>query len=145
MQLFEPQATIFEREGKGYVQASFGVESGHLPYTVYMSKRSYIKDNSQTVQKFTNAVYKAQQWVDEASVEEIAKAVQPYFPDTDQAVIESVVARYKQQGSYASDPIVDEAEWNNLLDVMEEAGELEQRVPHAVLVDNTFADKAMNE
>lgn len=38
VQLFEPQASIFEREDRGAVVASFGVESGYLPYTVFMSK-----------------------------------------------------------------------------------------------------------
>ena len=46
VQLFEPTASIFEKEGKGRVVASFGTESGHLPYTVFMAKQSYIKKNS---------------------------------------------------------------------------------------------------
>jgi len=33
VQLFEPQASIFERENRGKVVASFGVESGYLPYS----------------------------------------------------------------------------------------------------------------
>jgi len=143
VQLFEPQASIFEQEGKGYVLASFGVESGHLPYTVFMSKKSYIDRNPDTVQKFTNAIQRAQLWVSENSVETIATAVQPYFTDTDEAIIESVVKRYKEQGSYAADPIVDEAEWNNLLDVMTQAGELQQPVGWSALVDNSFAEKAL--
>lgn len=45
VQLFEPTASIFEKEGKGHVVASFGEESGHLPYTVFMAKKSYINKN----------------------------------------------------------------------------------------------------
>ena len=30
---FEPGATSLEKEGKGYVVASLGVESGYIPYT----------------------------------------------------------------------------------------------------------------
>ncbi|MCD1257338.1 ABC transporter substrate-binding protein [Paenibacillus athensensis] len=143
VQLFEPQASIFEKEGKGFVLASFGVESGHLPYTVFMSKKSYINRNPDTVQKFTNAIHRAQRWVGEHRVEDIAAAVQPYFADTDAGIIQSVVKRYKEQSSYAADPIVDEAEWNNLLDVMTQAGELKQPAAWSVLVDNSFARKAL--
>src|SRR5699024_2383120 len=32
VQLFEPTASVFEKEGKGHVIASFGEESGKLPY-----------------------------------------------------------------------------------------------------------------
>jgi NitT/TauT family transport system substrate-binding protein len=143
VQLFEPQASIFEQEGKGHVIASFGVESGHLPYTVFMSKKSYIGKNEDTVQRFTNAIVKAQQWVEEHSPEEIADAVLEYFPETDKAIAVNVIKRYKDQGSYATSPVVDETEWNNLLDVMESAGELPERTPHGAIVDNSFAEKAI--
>jgi NitT/TauT family transport system substrate-binding protein len=143
VQLFEPQATVFEMEGKGHVIASFGVESGHLPYTVFMTKKSYIDKNPETVQKFTNAVYKAQQWVQKSSVEEITQQLAPFFTDTPKEVIQGVVKRYKDQGSFATDPIVDEKEWNNLQDVMQVAGELKEQVEHSKLVDNRFAQKAI--
>ncbi|AOZ91145.1 ABC transporter substrate-binding protein [Paenibacillus crassostreae] len=142
VQLFEPQASIFEKEGKGHVVASFGVESGHLPYTVFMTKQSYIKNNADTIQKFTNAVQKAQTWVAEHSPEEITDTILPYFEDTDRDIIVSAVKRYQEQESFATDPVLDEAEWNNLLDVMEQAGELEERVTREEIVDNTFAEKA---
>ncbi|MEC0090954.1 ABC transporter substrate-binding protein [Paenibacillus macquariensis] len=142
VQLFEPQASIFEKEGRGHVVASFGVESGHLPYTVFMSKQSYIKKNADTVQKFTNAVQKAQSWVATHTPEEIADTILPYFKDADRGIIVSSVKRYQEQGTYATDPILDDTEWNNLLDVMDSAGELKERVAHDAIVDNTFAEKA---
>ncbi|KOP68820.1 hypothetical protein AMS62_28925 [Bacillus sp. FJAT-18019] len=142
VQLFEPQASIFEKEGRGKVVASFGVESGHLPYTVFMTKQSYIDKHDATVQKFTNALYKAQQWVESSSPEDIADAIMPYFKDSDREIVVSSVKRYKEQGSYATDPIVDEAEWNNLLDVMDQAGELKERVAPGTIVNNSFAEKA---
>jgi len=142
VQLFEPQASVFEKEGKGHVVASFGKESGHLPYTAFMTKKSFIKDNPNTVQKFTNAIQKAQAWVQSSSTEEIADAIMPYFTNVDRDIVLSVINRYKSQGSYATDPIIDEQEWNNLQDVIESAGELKQRVDHGTLVDNSFAEKA---
>lgn len=145
VQLFEPTASIFEKEGIGYVVASFGVESGHLPYTVFMTKQSYIKKHNDVVQSFTNAVYKAQTWVEEHSAEEIADVVAPYFENVDRDIMISSIARYKEQGSYATDPIVDEAEWNNLLDVMTSAGELSARTEHKEIVNTTFAEKAINK
>lgn len=143
VQLFEPTASIFEKEGIGYVVASFGVESGHLPYTVFMTKQSYIDKNKDTVQSFTDAVYKAQLWVAEHSAEEIADVVAPYFDSVDRDIMISSIARYKEQGSYATDPIVDEQEWNNLLDVMTSAGELQARTEHSEIVNTSFAQSAM--
>src|SRR5690606_15482382 len=61
VQLFEPTASIFEKEGRGYIIASFGEESGKVPYTTFMTKQSFIDKNGDAVEKFTRAIYKAQQ------------------------------------------------------------------------------------
>lgn len=145
VQLFEPQASIFEQEGRGHVVASFGTESGHLPYTVFMAKSSYLKDHDEAIAAFTRAIHKAQLWVMEQDSGVIADSVLPFFEDTDRELVIMVIDRYKNQGSYAADPIVDETEWNNLLDVMDSAGELKARVEHAELVDNRFAERAIQE
>jgi NitT/TauT family transport system substrate-binding protein len=142
VQLFEPTASIFEQEGKGHIVASFGTESGHVPYTTFMAKDSYMKENKDTVEKFTKALYKAQQWVEKNSAADIAKMIEPYFEDTELDLIETVVDRYKSQGSFATDPILDEEEWNNLQTIMDEAGELPQSVDHKTLVNTSIAEKA---
>lgn len=140
VQLFEPVASIFEKEGTGHIVASFGTESGHVPYTTFMAKQSFMEENSETIEKFTRAVYKAQQWVQTHSAKETAEAIQSFFEDTDLELIETVVDRYKSQGSFATDPILDEEEWNNLQDIMGEAGELPQQVDHSTLVNTEVAE-----
>ena len=143
VQLFEPQASLFEKEGKGYIVASFGTESGHVPYTTFMTKESFLNKNEATIEKFTTAIYKAQQWIQENSSDETAKLIQKYFEDTDVELIETVIDRYKNQGSFATDPILDEEEWNNLQNIMDEAGELPKRVDYNTLVNTEFAEKVM--
>lgn len=142
VQLFEPTASIFEKEGTGHIVASFGSESGKVPYTTFMAKESYLKEDSEAAEKFTKAIYKAQQWVEENSAETIAKAIAPQFKDTDLEIITTVVERYKEQGSFATDPILDEAEWTNLQNIMEEANELPERIEHETLVNTKFAEDA---
>jgi NitT/TauT family transport system substrate-binding protein len=145
VQLFEPQASIFEKEGKGHIIASFGTESGHVPYTTFMAKQSYMNDNKDIIERFTRALYKAQEWVQTHSTDEIAEAILPYFEDTDIEIIKMVIDRYKEQGSFATDPILDEEEWNNLQDIMDEAGELPKAVDHKTLVNTEIAEKILNE
>ena len=41
--LFEPVASSLEKEGKGYVVASVGVEGGYIPYTCYSALKSTIE------------------------------------------------------------------------------------------------------
>ncbi|SFQ88544.1 NitT/TauT family transport system substrate-binding protein [Priestia endophytica DSM 13796] len=145
VQLFEPTASIFEQEGKGHIVASFGSESGKVPYTSFMAKESYLTENEETMKKFTRALYKAQKWVDEHSAEEVAKEIAPQFEDTSLETIETVVDRYKSQDSYAKDPLLNKAEWNQLEEIMKEAGELPKNVDYTKLVNTKIAKKAMEE
>jgi NitT/TauT family transport system substrate-binding protein len=143
VQLFEPQASMFEKEGRGYIVASFGTESGHVPYTTFMTKESYLTENEETVEKFTAAIYKDQQWVYENNSVETAKLIENYFEDTDLEIIESSIERYKSQESFAKNPILDQEEWENLQNIMDEAGELPKRVDYNTLVNTEFAEKVM--
>lgn len=144
VQLFEPTASIFEKESKGHIVASFGEESGKLPYTVFMTKQSYIDKNEDEIKRFTTAIYHAQQWVQENSAEEIATVIQPYFEDTPLDILTASIDRYKSQDSFATDPVLDEEEWNNLKDIMEEAGELPADVPYDELVNTKYAEEVIN-
>lgn len=139
VQLFEPTASVFEQQGVGKIVASFGEELGEIPYTGFMTKESTLEDE-EMVKNFTKALYKAQIWVYESSAAEVAKSIAPYFEDTDLALIEKVVTRYRDQESYAKDPIIDEEEFQNLLDVMTEAGVLDYEVTYGQLVNRSIAD-----
>ncbi|WP_042222766.1 ABC transporter substrate-binding protein [Oceanobacillus manasiensis] len=145
VQLFEPTASTFEKEGNGHIVASFGEESGHVPYTVFMTKQSYLNENEEEIEKFTRAVYKAQQWVDENSAEEIANVIQPYFEETELDLLTSSIERYKGQDSFATNPILDKEEWDNLKAIMEEAEELPADVPYEELVNTSIAEQIMNK
>src|SRR5699024_644377 len=145
VQLFESTASIFEKEGKGHILASFGEASGEVPYTVFMAKQSMLKDNPENIQKFTNAIYKAQTWVDEKNPKTIAKTIEPYFKDTDIDMLASSVERYKEQDYFATDPLLEKDAWNNLQEIMDTADELPGEAPYDKLVDPDFSNKATKE
>ncbi|MFJ5965345.1 ABC transporter substrate-binding protein [Bacillus sp. NPDC093026] len=141
VQLFEPAASLIEKEGKGYIIASFGEASGKVPYTTFMAKKSYLEENKETAEAFTRAIYKAQQWVETKSPEEIAKTIQSHFPDTELDILTTAIKRYKQQQSYATNPLLNEKEWNKLQEIMKASGELPQYIPYKQLVDPSIAKK----
>ncbi len=86
--LFEPNASEMEQQGLGYVVASIGELAGDIPYTAYNAKKSFIEENKDTVQKFTNAIAKGLKYVDTHSSKEIAKNRLEFFPDTTLTTIE---------------------------------------------------------
>ena len=137
--LFEPTATEVELAGQGYVLCSIGEESGEIPYTAYFASPDYLNHHSDVVQKFTNAIAKGQKWVREHSDLEVAQAIAGQFPDTDVTVLEKVAARYRAIGAWKEDPTMAEEDFVRLMDVMEEAGELENRVAFSQFVEEKFA------
>ncbi len=140
--LFEPTASMVEKEGKGYIVASIGQEAGEIPYTAYFAKKSYIQENPELIQRFTNAIYKGQKWVETHSAKEIAEVIQPSFPDTDVELLTTVVQRYQEIEAWSKDPVMKEESFELLQTVMTSAGELSQKAPYDLIVDNTYAEKA---
>jgi len=140
--LFEPTATEVELAGQGYVLCSIGQESGEIPYTAYFAAESYMAEHADVIQRFTNAIAKGQKWVQEHTDLEVAQAIADQFPDTDVSVLEKVSARYRSIGAWNEVPVMKEEALSRLMDVMEEAGELESRVAFADVVTNDFAEKA---
>lgn len=143
--LFEPVAVTMEQEGKGFVVASVGKEGGEIPYTVFSAKKSYIEKNPEIIQKFTNAIYKGQIWVESNTPEEVAKAIKPSFPDADEKVLAKVVKRYRDQGTWAKNPRFSKEAFNRLQDIVQEAGQLSKKAPYEKLVTNKFADEAIKK
>ena len=141
--LFEPVAATLEKEGSGFVVASIGQESGRVPYTVFSARKSYMEKNPEIIQSFTNAIYRAQLWVQEHSPEEIAEVIAPSFPEVELDILTAVAARYKEIDAWAHSPVFTEESFARLQDIMELAGELEQRAPYEKLVTNAFAEEAI--
>ena len=142
--LFEPSATQVVLEGQGYILCSLGAESGDVPYTTYFATQSYLANHADVVQKFTNAIAKAQKWVAAHSDQEVAEAIAPQFPDTDTKVVAEVVGRLRSIDAWNATPVMESSAWERLETIMTGAGQLQQadRVPFEVLVDNSFAQKA---
>ncbi|WP_407638214.1 ABC transporter substrate-binding protein [Caldanaerobius polysaccharolyticus] len=141
--LFEPTASLVEKEKGGYIVASIGAASHPVPYTAFSAKKSYIQKHPDIIQHFTNALYKGQRWVQSHSAEEIARSIKSFFPDADVDLIATVVDRYKKQDTWSTAPVMKVEDFDVLQDVLYKAGEIENKVDSAKLIDNTFAEKAI--
>ena len=142
--LFEPTATQIELAGKGHIVAAVGSEAGEIPYTAYFAKKSYIEDNKDIIQKFTNAIYKGQQYVESHTSQEIAEAIKSFFPDTDVNLLAEAVDSYREIDAWNKTPYMTEESFNLLQQVIQDAGELEKKASYKDVVNNSFAEKVIN-
>lgn len=142
---FEPAATALELEGIGKVVASLGVESGKVPYTSFSARKSYIEKHPDVIQKFTNAIQRGMDYVQSHTPEEIAKAISGQFKETDEKTLVLLVKRYYEQETWRDNLIFEEESLNLLQDILELAGELDNRVPYENIVTTEFAEKALKK
>ena len=140
---FEPTATQLEKQGAGYIVASVGQDAGEIPFTCYSATKSYMDENSDLVQRFTNALYKGQQWVKEHTAREVAEVIQEYFPSTSVESLEKSVQSYKDIDAWNETPVLKEESFDKLQLIMTEAGELTQKAPYDEIVNNSFAEKVI--
>ncbi len=143
--LFEPTATEFQNAGKGYIVANVGLASGEVPYTCYFMTQTMVKEDPAFVKSFIRAVYKAQQWMITATDNEVALAMQPFFPDSSIESLEIVANSYRTTDSWKQEPVMYEEDFNRMLDVIDGAGELTARPAFDKLIDNTAAFAVMAE
>ena len=139
---FEPSATALEKEGAGYVVASLGVDSGYVPYTSYSAKTSYMEKNPEIIQKFTNALQKGMEYVQSHTPEEIAKVIAPQFAETDLDTVTAIVKRYYDQDTWKADLVFEKESFELLEDILEDSGELSERVSYENLVTTKYAQEA---
>ncbi|HIR24763.1 MAG TPA: ABC transporter substrate-binding protein [Candidatus Egerieimonas faecigallinarum] len=139
---FEPSATALEEEGSGFVVASCGVESGYVPYTSYSAKSSFLEEDPDLIQRFTNALQKGMDYVNSHTPEEIAETIAPQFTDSSVETITTIVRRYQEQDTWKDNLIFEESSFTLLQDILETAGELNSRLDYKDLVVTTFAEKA---
>ena len=101
-----------------------------------------MEENPELIQAFTNAIQQGLEYVNSHSAEEIAKTIQPQFKETPLENITAIIQRYKAQDTWKGDTIFEESSFNLLQNILEEAGELPERVPYEDLVTTQFSKKA---
>ncbi len=141
--LFEPTASMTEKAGAGYVVASVGAEAGEIPYTAYFTSKDYIEKNPNIIQGFTNAIYKGQKWVQSHTAKEIAEVIASFFPDTDLDMLTTSIQSYMDIDAWSDTPVLKQESFNLLQTVMKEAGELEKEADYEKIINNSFAQKAI--
>ena len=132
--LFEPTATMVERQGYGYVVASVGKLGGTVPYTSYSARSSYLNKHPSTIKNFDKAIQKGLDYVHSHSDKEVAKAVLKQFPDTSLNDLESSIKRYRENDTWPKTTKFKKTSFDHLQDIMIDYGELKEKVSYEKLM-----------
>ena len=145
IQVYEPVASTLEKEGKAFTVASLGGEIGAFPETSYEATSDYISAHPDVVQKWTNGVYKATQWIQTHSAAEVADVLQPFFKETPKDLIVKSVERYKQLKVWPESPVLSYEQFSILQKVLIDNGLLKvgEKVRYESIVDRRFVDQVV--
>lgn len=132
--LFEPTASDLEAKGYGKIVASIGELGGNVPYTSYITKKSYIDNNRKTIKGFTNAIQKGLDYVKNHSDKDVATVIKDYFPDTKENDLEKIIKKYRGIGAWKDTTSISKNEFNHIQEIMKNAGKLDKKAPYSKLV-----------
>ena len=139
--LFEPAASQVVKEGKGYIVSAIGMDSGEIPYTCYSASAKFLEKYPDKAEKFLRAVWRGTEYALTHSAEDCANLVAKYFDGTTMDLLISAIKNYQDFDVWMTTPVTDKNAFNRMQDIMENAGELSQRVSYDNIVDNTIANK----
>lgn len=139
--MFDPTASQCELDQTGYIVAALGDEVKDVPYTCFVATNSYMNKNGAKLDKFMRALKKGYNYLINATDTQIVSALKPSFSTTSDELILASVKNYIRIGAYASSFELKESSWNNMLDIIDNAGELKSRVSWNDAVNNSFAIK----
>lgn len=140
----EPEASNLEKGGNGQVVASIGKEVGQIDFTSFTATDDYLKKNPKVIQDWTNAILRAQKYVQTAAPADLAKHISSYFPGVSEPELVATIERYRQYNIWKKDPVVRPEAMESLQDMLVASGLLEQnkRVKYQQFVVTNFATEA---
>ena len=135
---FEPTASQIETTKKGYIVSSIGKDSGIVPYTCFSSVKSYFENNKDKLKKFTNAIKKGLDYINNNETNKIIEYLKPSFITSKDEEIISVINNYKKIEAWPNKLGFTQDNFNKLIDIVKEAGELDKdtKIPYDKIVTN---------
>ncbi len=109
-----------------------------------MATDKYIRENAETVQGWTNAIYKAQKWTQAAPTAEVVDAVRQFFPGVNPQALAAATDRYRRLKIWKDIPTIEPSAIERFQDILV-AGDVlttAKRVKYADLIITDFASKA---
>ena len=129
--LFEPTATMVEKQGYGYIVESIGRLAGDVPYTSFSARDSFIKNNKEVIKNFNQSIQKGLDFVYSHSDKEIAKVIKNQFPDTKIEELEIAINNYRD--AWPKTTKFSKKDFNHLQDIMIDYGEIDKKVSYEKL------------
>lgn len=120
-----PYPQQLEGDGIGHIVAQVGPKIGPNAFSSLAATREWLATDQ--AKAFMRAYRKTRQYMIDTPAEEIAKAEQSYFPDTQPAVLARCIETYQKLGCWTPHAEITKPAFEVALDVFEHFGTLKKR------------------
>ena len=139
--LFEPNASLLQKNNQGYIIDSIGKYSGEMPYTTFYARKSYIKNNKDIVKKFVKSISQGLNYTNTHSAKDIAKVISKQFPDNSINDLELMIQNYKDADSWLTNTYITKESYENLQNLLIDNKLTKELAPYDKLIKNYEQEK----
>jgi NitT/TauT family transport system substrate-binding protein len=100
---FEPWGSLAELDSLGAV-VSAGARRGPLAFTSFYANSTFMATRSESVTRLTDGLRRALDFVRGTDPAKLAAIIKPWFPDFDEPLLATAIARYQRLDLWPSDP-----------------------------------------
>ena len=130
-------------EGAGHLVASMGVATGPVPFSSLMATQERLRRDRDLFVRLVRAFHEAQRRVAYVAADEVARVINPAFPDIEVPLLAKIVARYRAQGTWPDDPRLDKPGYERLHEILLAGGFINHRHAYELLIDTGIATDAL--
>ena len=134
----QPAAEQLIAEGVGHLVSALGTENGHVAYSSFAATTEFLTKNADTVSRFVQGFSKALQWLDANRESAVADAIGEFFADTPKELLAQSVARYQAQGTWPTNPALEQPQFEGLQEILMDAGLVKEHQPYQKVVTRDF-------
>jgi NitT/TauT family transport system substrate-binding protein len=135
----QPAAERLIAEGVGHLVAALGTENGHIAYSSFAATTAFLTNHAETVSRFVQGFSRALQWLESNDESDIADAISEFFDETPKELLTKSIGRYKAQGTWPTNPGLEQPEYEGLQEILMAAGLVKEHQPYHKVVTREFA------
>ena len=139
----QPVAEELMAKGQAHLAVALGPENGHIAYSSFAATNGFLNAKPEVAHSFVRGFAKGLEWIASNDAAAITGQVAEFFSGVIPELVLKSVERYKDHGTWPSDPRLEEPEYQGLQNILIGAGLAQQPQPYSKVVRPEFAKAAV--
>ena len=139
----QPVAEELMANGQAHLAVALGPENGHIAYSSFAATNGFLNARPEVAHSFVRGFARGLDWLSSNDASTVTRQVAGFFPGVNPELVLKSVERYKEHGTWPSDPRLEEPEYEGLQNILIGAGLVQRPQPYSEVVRPEFARAAL--